>query len=113
MSVLIDSSVTIYEVIQNIKDGKYVMPAFQRQYVWSMEQIEKLWDSILLDYPIATFLFWHVDDDNVTFVVIRDQMNRQINTWFQKSHNNRGFQKCSTVNRDISVNSHFLQTSMI
>ena len=24
MSVLIDSSVTIYEVIQNIKDGKYV-----------------------------------------------------------------------------------------
>ena len=67
MSVLIDSSVTIYEVIQNIKDGKYVMPAFQRQYVWSMEQIEKLWDSILLDYPIATFLFWHVDDDNVTW----------------------------------------------
>lgn len=47
MSVLIDSSVTIYEGIQNIKDGKYVMPAFQRQYVWSMEQIEKLWDSIL------------------------------------------------------------------
>lgn len=42
------------------------MPAFQRQYVWSMEQIEKLWDSILLDYPIATFLFWHVDDDNVS-----------------------------------------------
>ena len=43
------------------------MPAFQRQYVWSMEQIEKLWDSILLDYPIATFLFWHVNDDNVTW----------------------------------------------
>lgn len=59
MSVLIDSSITIYEALQNIKDGKYVMPAFQRQYVWSMEQIEKLWDSILLDYPIATFLFWY------------------------------------------------------
>ena len=57
MSVLIDSSITIYEALQNIKNGKYVMPAFQRQYVWSMEQIEKLWDSILLDYPIATFLF--------------------------------------------------------
>ena len=66
MSVLHDNSVTIYEAMQNIKNGKYVMPAFQRQYVWSMEQVEKLWDSILLDYPIATFLFWHVDDDNVT-----------------------------------------------
>ena len=43
------------------------MPAFQRQYVWSMDQIEKLWDSILLDYPIATFLFWHVDNDNVSW----------------------------------------------
>lgn len=67
MSKLIDKSVTIYEALENIKNGKYVMPAFQRQYVWSMEQIEKLWDSILLDYPIATFLFWHVDDANVTW----------------------------------------------
>ena len=67
MSVLIDDSITIYEALENIKNGKCVMPAFQRQYVWSMEQIEKLWDSILLDYPIATFLFWHVDDDNVSW----------------------------------------------
>lgn len=67
MSVLKDSSITIYEALQNIKNGKYVMPAFQRQYVWNMEHIEKLWDSILLDYPIATFLFWHVNDNNVSW----------------------------------------------
>lgn len=67
MSILIDNSITIYEALEHIKNGQYVMPAFQRQYVWSMEQIEKLWDSILLDYPIATFLFWHVDDDNVSW----------------------------------------------
>ena len=67
MSELIDDSISIYEALQNIQNGKYVMPAFQRQYVWNMEQIEKLWDSILLDYPIATFLFWHVDDSNVTW----------------------------------------------
>jgi hypothetical protein len=66
MSKLIDNSITIFEAIQNIENGKYVMPAFQRQFVWSMDQIEKLWDSILLDYPIATFLFWHVDEENTT-----------------------------------------------
>lgn len=33
MSVLIDDSITIYEALENIKNGKYVMPAFQRQYV--------------------------------------------------------------------------------
>ncbi len=67
MNKLKDDSVSIYEALQNIKNGKYVMPAFQRQYVWSMEQIEKLWDSILLDYPISTFLFWNVNHDNVTW----------------------------------------------
>lgn len=67
MSILMEDSICIYEAMENIKNGKYVMPAFQRQFVWSMEQVEKLWDSILLDYPIATFLFWHVDDDNVTW----------------------------------------------
>lgn len=30
MSVLIDSSITIYEALQNIKDGKYVMPITPR-----------------------------------------------------------------------------------
>jgi len=65
MSTLKDNSITINKAMMDIQSGKYVMPAFQRQFVWSMEQIEKLWDSILLDYPIATFLFWHVDDNNV------------------------------------------------
>ena len=66
MSVLKDDSITIFEALQNIENGKYVMPAFQRQYVWNMSQIEKLWDSILLGYPISTFLFWHISDENIT-----------------------------------------------
>ena len=67
MENLHEGSVTIYDALQLIKDGKYVMPAFQRQFVWNMGQIEKLWDSILLNYPIATFLYWRVDEDNVTW----------------------------------------------
>lgn len=67
MSKLIDEKMTIYEALQNIESGKYVMPAFQRQYVWDIARIEKLWDSILLDYPISTFLFWHIDDNNTTW----------------------------------------------
>ena len=67
MSRIVDGGITIYQAMEYIRDGKFVMPAFQRQYVWGMEQIEKLWDSILLDYPIATFLFWHVDDDTVSW----------------------------------------------
>lgn len=57
---------TIYEIVRKIENDQYVMPAFQRQYVWNMEQIEKLWDSILSDFPISTFLFWHLDESNTT-----------------------------------------------
>jgi len=67
MSAQIENSITIYDALQHIKSGKYVMPAFQRQFVWGMVQIEKLWDSIMLNYPIATFLFWHIDGSNVTW----------------------------------------------
>ena len=66
MSTISEESISIFEAIHNIKNEKYVMPAFQRQYCWSMYQIEKLWDSILLDYPVSTFLFWHLDDENIT-----------------------------------------------
>ena len=69
MENLCDVAITIFEVVENIYNiynEKYVIPAFQRQYCWSMEQIEKLGDSILLGYPISTFLFWHIDDNNIT-----------------------------------------------
>lgn len=66
MSTLKDCSISVYEAVNNIASGKYVMPAFQRHYVWNMEKIEKLWDSILQGYPISTFLFWRIDENNVS-----------------------------------------------
>lgn len=66
MSKQIDGSISIYESVEFIKRQKYVMPAFQREFVWETKQIEKLWDSILNGYPIATFLFWKIDEGNVT-----------------------------------------------
>lgn len=64
MGSFADGSLTIYDAVKGIAAEKYVMPAFQRDFVWTAAQIEKLWDSILLDYPISTFLFWHIDEEN-------------------------------------------------
>ena len=36
------------------------LPAIQRKYVWGDSQITRLMDSIMLGYPIGTFLFWKV-----------------------------------------------------
>lgn len=57
------SPITIYNAMQYIKNGDYLLPAFQREFVWSMEQIEKLFDSIMQGYPISSMLFWEVKNE--------------------------------------------------
>ena len=101
MSQIQNKSISIYEAMLNIKNGKYVMPAFQRQYVWSMEQIEKLWDSILLDYPIATFLFWHVDDDNITWDTYFCNFMTEVTFDSRKQADSVNYELCS-INTNIT-----------
>jgi len=40
------------------KDGGFWLPNIQRSFVWSEEQIERLFDSIMREYPISTLLVW-------------------------------------------------------
>lgn len=40
------------------EDGGFWLPNIQRPFVWSEEQICRLFDSILREYPIGTLLIW-------------------------------------------------------
>lgn len=51
---------TIYNLMHKIGKGEMFLPALQRKYVWSDEQIIRLMDSILRGYPIGTPVFWKV-----------------------------------------------------
>lgn len=55
-----EEPLTIAEVMQDIQSNRYVLPSIQREYVWKPDQIEMLFDSLMRDYPIGTFLFWEV-----------------------------------------------------
>ncbi len=55
--------ITIAAAIQNIERNQYLLPAIQREFEWSHEKIEWLFDSIMQDYPISSFLFWRVEGD--------------------------------------------------
>lgn len=48
----------IEDIVMGISENSYVLPAIQRELVWSCERIEKLFDSILSGYPINSMLFW-------------------------------------------------------
>lgn len=43
---------------------QYFLPAIQREFVWKQEQIVQLFDSIMRGYPISSFLFWSVNQEN-------------------------------------------------
>lgn len=55
---------TIKQVLDNIASNKYVLPAIQREFVWSPVQICKLFDSIMQGYPFGEFLFWCIEPDH-------------------------------------------------
>lgn len=57
--------ITIKNAIDNIVDRTYLLPAIQRKFVWSSDQIEVLFDSIMRGYPINSFMFWEVTESKV------------------------------------------------
>lgn len=58
--------ITINQAMQYIGSNYYVLPAFQRDFVWNASQIEKLFDSLMRGYPTSSMLFWSVKGDTKT-----------------------------------------------
>lgn len=58
--------ITIQNAIERIKRNEFLLPAFQREFVWKSDQIEKLFDSLMQGYPISSMLFWKVRGNTKT-----------------------------------------------
>lgn len=56
---------TIKSAIGQIRKRHFVLPSIQREFVWDAAQIEILFDSLMRDYPISTFLFWKVNKNRI------------------------------------------------
>ena len=53
--------ITVKEVVESIHKKEYLLPAIQREVVWDVDQICRLFDSLMQGYPIGSFLYWHVE----------------------------------------------------
>ncbi|MCK9450600.1 MAG: DUF262 domain-containing protein [Bacteroidales bacterium] len=60
-----ETALKIADVVKDIHKGRYLLPAIQREFVWGPYQIERLFDSLMRDYPISSFLFWKVEKEKV------------------------------------------------
>lgn len=54
------------EALKLAKDKYLLLPDIQREYVWSMEDIEKLFESIVDGYPIGSCIFWKTNKKTQT-----------------------------------------------
>ncbi len=55
---------TIKGALDRIASNEYILPAIQREFVWSREQIGALFDSLMQGYPFGDFLFWQIRAEN-------------------------------------------------
>lgn len=56
--------VTIANIIQKIDYQTLLLPAIQREFVWTHNEVEILFDSLMRDYPIGSLLLWKVNGEN-------------------------------------------------
>lgn len=54
--------ITISDAIDKIDSNQFLLPAIQREFIWTHSKIEWLFDSIMRNYPISSFLFWNVEE---------------------------------------------------
>lgn len=55
---------TIKQALDKIISNEYVLPAIQREFVWSPDQICRLFDSLMQGYPFGEFLFWRLEPEH-------------------------------------------------
>lgn len=48
----------IRELLQFIDSKNIAVPGFQRGYVWRVAQIKNLFDSLIKNYPVGSFIIW-------------------------------------------------------
>ncbi|WP_338544830.1 DUF262 domain-containing protein [Pseudomonas benzopyrenica] len=49
---------SIRKLLDSVKNGAIRIPAFQRGFVWDMDRVSYLMDSIYKGYPFGSLLFW-------------------------------------------------------
>lgn len=49
--------------LEKVASGNYLVPKFQRDFVWTTKQIVDLFDSILKGFPIGSIIMWKPDGE--------------------------------------------------
>jgi len=77
----------INDLVKKAYSGEVMLPDFQRNFVWSRQDVEELIKSLLENMFIGTFLIQDVTPDNLPFKTIPIEGVKDINKNFQEKPN--------------------------
>ena len=99
------NSVTVSDLLEKLRSREWMIPAFQRDFVWTVGDVSALVNSILERRPIGMATLWHQPDENTLHlepVSIRDRDRRALLTGSENSSNTTfaildGRQRCTAI----------------
>src|SRR5437899_11744485 len=54
--------ISLFRILEDISRCELLLPHNQRPFVWEEEQMVRLFDSLMRNYPIQTMLFWRTKE---------------------------------------------------
>lgn len=57
---------SLRDLIDEVKEGRLRLPAFQRSFTWRNDQMAELFDSVAQGYPIGSLFLWNTTGDHIT-----------------------------------------------
>ena len=89
--------IRIADIVRQLNRDIY-LPAIQREFVWGPNRIERLFDSVMSDFPIGSFLYWRLDEKHKEEWPIYEFI-REFNS--EVPHNNLA--NMAGINKDITL----------
>lgn len=89
---------TVNDILKNFINESTFLPDIQREFVWERDDICKLFDSLMCGYPISSFLFWRVKEQDkkkwTMYEFIKD---------FDKTNPHNKIANLDGINKDLNM----------
>ena len=85
---------SLFRLLEDIDARRLLLPHIQRPFVWDKEQMERLFDSLIREYPIQTFLLWRTKEQirARSFMPIID-FDADLSAYYDISRSAEGIEK--------------------
>jgi len=80
---------SIASLLNQVKEKEIVLPAIQRNFVWPVERIYTLLDSIMRGYPIGNVILWETHNDIQHRFFVADYQGDSMDTYHDNPSSNR------------------------